>query len=101
MKKSFTFADIKKTDMKFLAKINVMPLKNLLDPKGKAVNKTLQGLKYAEISDVRIGKHINMVIDTDDEQSAKQIAEEVSRKVLINPVMEYFKITISKPEVVE
>lgn len=78
-----------------------MPLNNLLDPQGKAVKQTLQSLKYSEISDVRIGKHIKLIIDASDEQSAKQIAEEISRKVLTNPVMEYFKINVCKFEVVE
>ncbi len=86
----------KKTSMKFLAQINVMPLNNLLDPQGKAVKQTLHNLKYIDVSDVRIGKHINMLIDAKDEQSAKQVAEEISRKVLTNQVMEYFKITVSK-----
>lgn len=96
IKKNFIFADDKKNYMKFTAQINIMPLNNLLDPQGKAVKQTLHSLKYSEISDVRIGKHIKIVIDANDEQSAKQIAEEISRKVLANPVMEYFKINVSK-----
>lgn len=87
--------------MKFLAKIDVMPLKNLLDPQGKAVKQTLLNLKYSEISNVRLGKHVNLEIDAADEQSAKQIAEEISRKVLANPVMEYFKINVCKLDNVE
>jgi len=87
--------------MKFIAQIDVMPLKNLLDPQGKAVMQTLHNLKYSDISDVRIGKHICFTVDAKDLESAKQMAEEVSRKVLTNPVMEFFKVIVSKVEEVE
>ncbi len=73
-----------------------MPLPKLLDPQGKAVKSTLENLGYKEITNVRIGKHIKIEINANDEESAKQIAEEISRKVLTNEIMEYFKIIIEK-----
>ena len=84
--------------MKYIAQIDVMPLKNLLDPQGKAVNNTLHNLKYNTVSDVRIGKHIELAIEAEDETTAKATAEEISKKVLANQVMEYFTIKISKAE---
>jgi phosphoribosylformylglycinamidine synthase len=80
--------------MKFIAHINVMPLPNLLDPQGKAVKQVLQNLKYNSVSNVRIGKHITLEFDADDEDTAKQIADEISRKVLTNQVVETYKIKI-------
>lgn len=82
--------------MKFIAKIEIMPLENLLDPQGKAVKQTLLNLKYDNVDNVRIGKLITLTIDAPDNENAKQIAEEISRKVLANQVMEYFKIEIKK-----
>lgn len=82
--------------MKFIAKIEVMPLENLLDPQGKAVKQTLLNLKYDNVDNVRIGKLITLSIDAPDEENAKQIAEVISRKVLANQVMECFKIEIKK-----
>ena len=82
--------------MKFFAHIDIMPLPKLLDPQGKAVKSTLENLGYKEITNVRIGKHIKIEINANDEESAKQIAEEISRKVLTNEIMEYFKIIIEK-----
>lgn len=73
-----------------------MPLENLLDPQGKAVKQTLLNLKYDNVDNVRIGKLITLTIDAPDNENAKQIAEEISRKVLANQVMEYFKIEIKK-----
>jgi len=80
--------------MKFIAHINVMPLPNLLDPQGKAVKQVLQNLKYNSVSNVRIGKHITLEFDAEDEDTAKQIADEISRKVLTNQVVETYKIKI-------
>ena len=80
--------------MKFKAHINVMPLPNLLDPQGKAVKQVLQNLKYNSVSDVRIGKHITLEFDAEDEDTAKQIADEISRKVLTNQVVERYDIVI-------
>ena len=81
--------------MKFLAEINVMPLKALLDPQGKAVNATLHGIGLKEVSNVRIGKHINLEIEAANREVAMEKVTEICSKVLSNPVMEGydFKLT--------
>ncbi len=80
--------------MNFSVRISVMPLKELLDPQGKAVLGGLQNLAIQSIQDVRIGKNILLQIDAASAEEAKSIAEEASRKLLANPVMEYFEITV-------
>jgi phosphoribosylformylglycinamidine synthase len=80
--------------MNFLAEIKIMPLKELLDPQGKAVMGGLSNLGLKNIEDVRIGKHIQMHIEARDAAAAKQIAEEASHKLLANPVMEEYDILI-------
>lgn len=79
--------------MTYTAQIKVMPLKNLLDPQGKAV---LGGLKNLGIvvNDVRIGKHIDLSIDAESEEQAREKAEEAAKKLLANQVMEQYEITI-------
>jgi len=81
--------------MNFLAEIKIMPLKELLDPQGKAVKGGLSNLGLKNIEDVRIGKHIQLSIEADNAGEAKQIAEEASNKLLANPVMEEYSIVIS------
>ncbi|MEO8108391.1 MAG: phosphoribosylformylglycinamidine synthase subunit PurS [Ginsengibacter sp.] len=81
--------------MNFVAEIKVMPLKELLDPQGKAVMGGLSNLGIKSIGDVRIGKHIQLQIDAPDEETAKGIAEEAAKKLLANPVMEEYTIEIS------
>ncbi len=81
--------------MIFTAQVKVMPLKELLDPQGKAVLGGFQNLGLSTIQDVRIGKNISLQIEAETETIAKDIAEEAARKLLANPVMEMFEITIS------
>ena len=78
--------------MKFTVQVKVMPLKELLDPQGKAVKGGLSNLGLKNIEDVRIGKNITLQIEAADEDEAKGIAEEASKKLLANPVMEYYEI---------
>ncbi|HPD95001.1 MAG: phosphoribosylformylglycinamidine synthase subunit PurS [Bacteroidales bacterium] len=82
--------------MKFQAAINVMPLKALLDPQGKAVNATLKGIGYPEVSSVRIGKHINLEIEASSKEAAMEKVTEISAKVLSNPVMEGFDFVLNE-----
>ena len=83
--------------MTFTVQIKVMPLKELLDPQGKAVLGGLENLGLNGVEDVRIGKNITLRINADSEEKAKQIAEEASKKLLSNPVMEYFEIKCETP----
>lgn len=80
--------------MIFTAEVKVMPLKELLDPQGKAVSDGLKNLGLKNVNDVRIGKHINLQIEAADKEEAATIAEEAAKKLLANPVMEEYSIQI-------
>ncbi|RYZ26771.1 MAG: phosphoribosylformylglycinamidine synthase subunit PurS [Chitinophagaceae bacterium] len=80
--------------MKYLVQVHVMPLKELLDPQGKAVLGGLKNLGLGAVEDVRVGKHISLQVEATSEEEAKTIAEEASKKLLANPVMEYFEIEV-------
>jgi phosphoribosylformylglycinamidine synthase subunit PurS len=81
--------------MTFSVQVKVMPLKELLDPQGKAVMGGLQSLGLSKVSDVRIGKSIYLQVEAASSDEARQIAEEAGRKLLANPVMEYFEIAVN------
>ena len=81
--------------MKYSVEVHVMPLKELLDPQGKAVLGGLKNLGLSAVQDVRIGKHITLQVEASSKEEAKTIAEEASKKLLANPVMEYYEISIS------
>ncbi|HQR92382.1 MAG: phosphoribosylformylglycinamidine synthase [Bacteroidetes bacterium 24-39-8] len=78
--------------MTYHVQIKVMPLKDLLDPQGKAVLGGLKNLGLGTVSDVRVGKHITLNVEADSEEAAKQVATEACSKLLANPVMEFFEI---------
>ena len=81
--------------MTFTAHINVMPLKELLDPQGKAVMGGLKNLGIGQVADVRIGKHITLQIDAASKEEAVTIASDAAKKLLANPVMEVFEVSIN------
>ena len=80
--------------MKFRAEIDIMPLKALLDPQGKAVTSGMKNLGLSEITNVRIGKHITMEIEAESKESAQSKTEEACKKLLANQIMESYDYTI-------
>jgi phosphoribosylformylglycinamidine synthase len=80
--------------MKYTAHINIMPLKELLDPQGKAVNNSLHNLGLTGVQDVRIGKHILMNVEAANKEAAEAMTREACKKLLANQVMESFDFTI-------
>ncbi|SEN36385.1 phosphoribosylformylglycinamidine synthase [bacterium A37T11] len=80
--------------MKFTASINVMPLKEILDPQGKAVTRSMENLGLSEILEVRIGKHITLTVDAPDEESARKKVDEACKKLLANLIMESYEFEL-------
>ena len=73
-----------------------MPLKELLDPQGKAVNNSLHNLGLTNIQDVRIGKHLTLNIEAQTRTEAESITSEACKKLLANQVMEAFDYTLTE-----
>ncbi|HVA97783.1 MAG TPA: phosphoribosylformylglycinamidine synthase subunit PurS [Bacteroidia bacterium] len=82
--------------MKFKAEIDVMPLKALLDPQGKAVSGSMKNLGLPEIENVRIGKHISLEIEADSKETANVKVTEACKKLLANQIMESYEIQIAE-----
>ena len=82
--------------MKFKAEIDVMPLKALLDPQGKAVSASMENVGLSQIDNVRIGKHITLEIEADNKQDANLKVDEACKKMLCNQIMESFEFTLEK-----
>jgi phosphoribosylformylglycinamidine synthase subunit PurS len=71
--------------------VAVMLKREILDPQGQAVERALPSLGFAGVSDVRIGKHVELTVrDGDGEQAARQVAE----ALLANPVIEEFSVRL-------
>ena len=84
--------------MKFIAEIDVMPLKELLDPQGKTVVKNMKNVNIAGVEDVRIGKHISMTFDAESEGAANEKVEIACKKLLSNMIMESYSFTLKSAE---
>ena len=80
--------------MKFIAEIDVMPLKEILDPQGKAVTGSMKNLGLENIQNVRIGKHITLEIEAVDETAASARVEEACTKLLANLIMESYNFEL-------
>jgi phosphoribosylformylglycinamidine synthase len=80
--------------MKFVAEIDIMPHKELLDPQGKAVANNLKNIDIHEVSDVRIGKHITLSLEAETEDAAREIVDNACRKLLANLIMESFSFEL-------
>jgi phosphoribosylformylglycinamidine synthase PurS subunit len=82
--------------MKFSAEINIMPLKALLDPQGKAVTSSMKNIGLPEITEVRIGKHISLEVDAKDKKLAKEKVDTACKKLLANLIMETYEFKITE-----
>lgn len=76
----------------YKAKVNVTLRPSILDPKGKAAHHALQNLGINQVEKVRIGKFIELDVQADSEEAAKEIVEIACSKLLANEVMEDFEI---------
>ena len=82
--------------MKFKAEINVLPLKSLLDPQGKAVSASMKNIGLSEIGNVRIGKHITLEVEAESKEVALSKVDKACKKMLCNQIMESFEFTLEE-----
>jgi phosphoribosylformylglycinamidine synthase subunit PurS len=80
--------------MKFRAEINIMPLKALLDPQGKAVSSSMKNIGLPEISNVRIGKHIHVEVEAKNKKEANEKVDTACKKLLANLIMETYQFEL-------
>jgi len=80
--------------MNFRAEIDVMPLKALLDPQGKAVTSSMKNLGLPTITNVRIGKHISMEVEAENKEIAGKMVGKACKDLLHNPIMEGYEFHI-------
>jgi len=80
--------------MKYIAEIEIMPHKELLDPQGKAVLKNLKNINVDGVEDMRIGKHVKMTLEAASVEEATQKVEATCSKLLANVIMEKYTFDI-------
>lgn len=80
----------------FHAEIDVMPKKEILDPQGKAVTGSMKNLGLSEIQNIRIGKHITLQIEAENEAIAHEKVELACKNLLANLIMESYTFKIAQ-----
>ncbi len=78
------------------ANIHVILKKTLFDPQGLAAQHALNSMGYEKVESVRIGKFITLNIDSTDRVQAEKELEQMCEKLLANPVIEDYSITIEE-----
>ena len=66
--------------------------KDVLDPQGKTIKKVLEGMNFINLNDLRQGKYFEIDIDEKNRKKAEETAEEMCKKLLVNLVIEDYKI---------
>ena len=80
---------------KFNAKVTVTPKPTVNDPQGLTIAQALRTLGFSAVSDVRSGKHIEIVLDAADRGQAEEQVREMCEKLLANPVIEHFAFEVA------
>ncbi|MFP4485598.1 MAG: phosphoribosylformylglycinamidine synthase subunit PurS [Campylobacterales bacterium] len=74
--------------------VNISLKEGVLDPQGKAIEHALHTMGFGSTSDVRVGKRIELDIDTDSSKEAKKQASQMCESLLANTVIENYEIEI-------
>lgn len=80
--------------VEYEAQVEVTHLPGVLDPQGTTVERALPALGFTNVSHVRIGKSIRLVVDAPDADAARRQVEEMCNRILANPVIEAFTVTV-------
>lgn len=78
--------------MEFVAEIDVMLKEGISDPQGQTIERALPALGYSTIAGVRVGKHIRLRVEADDESAARRQVDGLCDVLLANPVIESYSV---------
>ncbi|EEP60289.1 phosphoribosylformylglycinamidine synthase subunit PurS [Sulfurihydrogenibium yellowstonense] len=77
-----------------LIKFFIKPRKGVLDPQGRAVAESLKSLGFDNVKDVKVGKYIEVYVDSTDKEKAIEEAKEMAKKAIVNDLIEDYEIQV-------
>lgn len=80
--------------MQFACEIIISPRRDILDPEGDAISRSLGRLNFAGASEVRVGKYMTMQLEAESEAAARESIEEMCRALLVNPITEDYEVSV-------
>jgi phosphoribosylformylglycinamidine synthase subunit PurS len=81
----------------FRARVFVTLKPSVFDPQGRTIADALHSMGYAAVGDVRQGKYFELDVQAESNEAARLVVDEVSHKLLANPVIESFKVEVGQP----
>jgi phosphoribosylformylglycinamidine synthase PurS subunit len=84
--------------MRFMVSVDVMPKKGISDPQGLTIERALPARGFEGITEVRVGKHIEFIVEAADERAASAVVVEACERLLSNPVIEDFRWSVKALE---
>ena len=81
--------------MSYAARVSVTLKPGIADPQGQTIERALPALGYSGVREVRVGKMIELEVDAPDPAEARRQVEDMCEKLLANPVIESYEVTIS------
>jgi phosphoribosylformylglycinamidine synthase len=80
----------------YLASIRVMLKPTVLDPQGAAVSRSLVSMGYAGVRGVRVGKHLELELEAENEDEARRAVDDMCHRLLSNPVIEEYRFVLER-----
>jgi phosphoribosylformylglycinamidine synthase len=80
--------------MRYSAVVDVMPKEGIADPQGQTIEKALPALGYGGVGEIRVGKRIELSVEAETSDAAHQRVLEMCERLLANPVIESYEVTI-------
>lgn len=81
---------------RFAATVDITHLPGILDPQGATIDRALPALGYTNVTQVKVGKSIRLVVDAESESRAHAQVDEMCHRLLANPVIEAFSVTLTE-----
>ena len=81
--------------MSYSATVDVMLKPGIADPQGQTIERAMPALGFEGVSGVRVGKRITLTVEASDEDAARVKVEELCERLLANPVIESYEVSVS------
>ena len=81
--------------MSYSATVDVMLKPGIADPQGQTIERAMPALGFEGVSEVRVGKRITLTVDATDADAARAKVEEMCERLLANPVIESYEVSVS------
>ena len=78
----------------FSVHVDVMLKPGIADPQGQTIERALPALGYSGVSDIRVGKRIELTVEAADESDARDRITEMCERLLANPVIESYEVSV-------